>query len=210
VRDATIDGQLQVLAAVRLLEHSGLVRWERDYSKFAPVSRDTFESYAEQVDPHFGRLICWLNFSVGAELMAKGLCLLHKIEIRTTKKVPPYPYGQVGPWAAQYQINAPGTEPVTNYGTLGALLSGQLQQLCQRASASQDQQNQLLAAYDLLAKSIRNRDTHAYVPKVRDQHFGLVTELFAGCFNTLVLWIPQGKDALNAWMDNASQLIDLC
>ena len=56
--------------------------------------------------------------------------------------------------------------------------------------ATKEQANLLLAAYSLLASTIRNRDTHAYIPNVRDHHLSLVNDLFAGCFNLLVSWLP--------------------
>ncbi len=75
--DAATDGKLQVLAAVALLEQSRLVEWMPKHAKFRPVPRETFEfSWKKDVDPVFGRLICWINFSAGAEFLAKGVCIL--------------------------------------------------------------------------------------------------------------------------------------
>jgi hypothetical protein len=72
MKDALIDGRLQVLAAVALLEHSRLVRWIPEANKFIPVTMEKFEiSWRRDVDPIFGRLICWIAFSAGAEFLAK-------------------------------------------------------------------------------------------------------------------------------------------
>ena len=59
-----VDGQLQVTAGDSLLRASRLVHWVND--RYAPVSRAAFETYWRQdVDPVFGRLICWSLFSSG-------------------------------------------------------------------------------------------------------------------------------------------------
>ena len=59
----------------------------------------------------------------------------------------------------------------------------------------------LRAAYTLLAGTIRNRDAHAYVKDVRDDHFHLVEELFVPCFNLMVSWLPEGAGTLSQWVD---------
>ena len=82
-----------------------------------------------------------------------------------------------------------------------------LSRLCAAVNAPQEQEL-LLATYALLARTIRNRDAHAYVPNVRDDHFSLVPELFARCFNRLVSWLPGGPTTLNCWNAEAQQFID--
>ena len=156
----------------------------------------------------FGRLICWINFSAGAEFLAKGVCLLRGIEIRNCKKVPAYPSGDFATWASQYRFKAPGTDPVTDFGTLGDLLNGPVKELCDAVKAPAKDQELVLAAYELLCRSIRNRDAHAYVPNVRDSHFSLVNGLFTKCLNLLVSWIPYDKSVINAWMDQAPDFTD--
>jgi len=54
-----------------------------------------------------------------------------------------------------------------------------------------------------LAKSIRNRDAHAYVTNVRKEHFWLVEELFVPSFNILTSWIPEGASQIGTWRKNA-------
>jgi hypothetical protein len=207
MRHIKIDGKLQVIAAASLLQHSQLVQWKRESATFIPVERETFESYAEAIDRSFGRLLSWISFAAGAEFLAKGVCLLHEIEIREAIMVPGYPIRNLDTWITNYQPNAPGTVSVTSFRTLGFLLNGAFKQLCTAANASQDEEKLLVAAYSLLARSIRNRDAHAYVPKVRDQHFALVAELFTKSFNLLISWIPDGNDALNSWLDDAPSFI---
>jgi hypothetical protein len=73
VYDFDIDGRLQVTAGVSLLECSRLVEWSPDQAEFSAVPREIFEfSWRRDVDPVFGRLVCWINFSAGAEMLAKG------------------------------------------------------------------------------------------------------------------------------------------
>jgi hypothetical protein len=211
--DIKIDGRLQVTASFSLLKNARLVEWRSKTLMFVSVNQNVFDGYWRTVDPVFGRLICWINFSVGAEFLAKGVCLLNNIEIRTNKKFPPYPCSDFDTWAAQYCTNSAETIQATNFGNLGHLitlkngqLQGKLKELCLKANASPKDQERLLAAYDLL-RSIRNRDAHAYVPNVRNSHFGLVPDLFTDCFNLLLSWLPEGKQILNNWVDDAPNFV---
>jgi len=190
MRDRKIDGQLQVTAAVSLLEFSRLVRWDAVSTEFTAVRPESFESaWRSDIDPVFGRLICWINFSAGAEFLAKGVCLLRDVEIRQPK-------GEM-----------------TNFGTLGNLYGDRppkvaaLKLLCTAVNAKVDQQELLLASCKRLASDIRNRDAHAYVPNVRHSHFNLVSDSFAPCFNLLVSWLPGGPHTLTKWKDDAPQFI---
>jgi len=216
----TTDGRLQVMAGVSLIEHSHLMTWDACANRFKSVLHDDFESdWRRDVDPVSGRLICWINFSAGAEFLAKGVCLLNGVEIRkpTPKEIPANPSKPLGKWAKQFRVawKPNGIDKITNYGTLGELTSERaqhplLEQLCQRCQATQDNEDRLIAAYKLLALRIRNRDAHAYVPNVRDSSFWLVSDLFLDCFNLLVSWLPGGCDTLNKWRDSseAKRFID--
>jgi len=213
MRDIKDDAILQMIASLALLKHSRLVQWERDAVEFSCVDRATFERAWQDVDPVFGRLICWINFSAGAEFLAKGVCLLHQLDMRSTEETPAYPENDLDTWADQYCKNSAKKVTVTNFGSLGSLIRvnqgkylGKLKDLCTKVKATPQEEKKLLAAYDLL-RSIRNRDAHAYVPNVRDSHFWLVPKLFSGCFNLLVSWIPDGKEALNDWIDPAPDFI---
>ncbi len=219
--DFEIDGRLQVTAGVSLLERSGLVRWCPDQVEFAAVAHEAFEiSWRRDVDPAFGRLVCWINFSAGAEMMAKGLCLLHKVEIRSEKMAPAYPTDDLVAWSTNYLSDwkSGGTMNVVNYGTLQDLVAqnsktkapAALCLLFDAVHATHQDRNLILAAYGLLKTSIRNRDAHAYVPNVRDHHFSLVGELFAKCFNLLVSWLPGGPDTLELWKRGAREFNESC
>ena len=218
--DANIDGRLQVTAGISLLEISRLVRWDPASSMFVPIPREMFErSWYDTVDPVFGRLICWINFSAGAEFLAKGVCLLHGVEIRWKDKVPLYPTSDLKTWATEFHsftkknLKRYGSMDTTNFGALGHLVypkkvtkKSAFELLCEKVLARDDQREMLLAAYKLLAATIRNRDSHAYVPNVRDGHFLLVPDLFTRCFNLLVSWIPDGPAVINCWRDRDEAL----
>jgi hypothetical protein len=93
------DGKLQVLAGVALLKSSRLVRWDSGTERFAAVPRIEFEAQWKAVDPVIGRLACWILFSAGAEMLAKGLCLLHNVMTPTQQDVPAIPSGDLATWA---------------------------------------------------------------------------------------------------------------
>jgi hypothetical protein len=218
--DANIDGRLQVTAGISLLEFSRLVQWDPEFSTFVPKPREVFErSWYETVDPVFGRLICWINFSAGAEFLSKGVCLLHGVEIRRNDEVPLYPTSDLATWVTQFhrfkkaKLKSFGAMETTNFGTLSNLVypnsittKPAFEILCEKVSATDGQRELLLAAYKLLAATIRNRDSHAYVPNVRDGHFLLVPDLFTRCFNLLVSWLPGGPAIVNRWRDKDDAL----
>lgn len=218
MRAAAYEGQLQILAAVGLLNNSRLVTWTAKRSEFVTRGRDEFEQiWRVEVDPVFGRLICWISFSAGAELLAKGLCLLHQIRIRKEPIcVPRYPSGDLESWASAYRKNfkCAGTTLADDFGQLGALLPNErrtspahLLRLCNIMNANQRDEDMLISAYDLLRRAIRNRDVHAYVPNTRDSHHNLVPNLFSNCFNLLVSWIPGGAGTLNTWQASAPEFV---
>jgi hypothetical protein len=211
------DARLQVTAATSLLECSRLVKWQTDITKFIPVSEACFETTWKKIHPVFGRLICWINFSAGAELLAKGVCLAREVEIRKLQEVPAYPTEQddLALWADHF-VSKPcyaGTKEVAHFGTLGDLVKKKpdpknpavaaFKRLCLEVKASQQEEQRFLAAYILLQKSIRNRDAHAYIRNVRGQHFSLVPKLFTEVFNQLVSWLPGGPKELNDWREAA-------
>jgi len=187
MRERQTDGKLQIMAAMSLLKFSRLVRWDTALAEFVAVPRDSFESdWRSVVDPVFGRLICWINFSAGAEFMAKGTCLLCDVEIRKPQK-----------------------EKI-DFGTLRKLYTppnGALWRLCAAVNAEDDQRQFLVDAYKHLASDIRNRDAHAYVPNVRNDHFDVVRARFVPCFKLLLSWMPDGPNTINKWMDDASEFI---
>jgi len=231
-----VEGRLQIKAGIGLLEQSRLVTWSQEKICFMPVNREVFEvSWKKEVDPIYGRFICWILFSSGAELFVKGLCLVNQVEVRCIKTVRSYPSSGdvIELWAKKtadalriklcreknekYQF--PGQKHyITDYGTLNDLFRGRecyfkgkyiklepsFSKLFKIVNATEDEENLILASYDLLRETIRNRDAHAYVPNVRDAHVNLVSELFTDCFNIFVKWLPGGADAINKWREDGS------
>lgn len=215
------DGKLQVLAGVALLKSSRLVRWDSGTERFSAVPWIEFEAQWKAVDPVFGRLACWILFSAGAEMLAKGLCLLHNVMTPTQQDVPAIPTGNLATWAHNYVLDprAQGTVKTPRFGQLGDLVklfgstapgktaqgnTGHLTALLARVNPSADQRDRLLAAYDLLRATIRNRDAHAYLPNERDSHHHLVGGLFVLCFNDLVSWLPAGS-SIAVWINDLAQ-----
>lgn len=212
MRSASEDGRLQVTAGASLLVMSRLVNWNADQTRFVSTSQHAFECGLNGFDPVFGRLACWLNLSVGAEFLAKGVCLARGIEFRSEHELPAYPSGDLQAWAHRFvkDRKCQGTLTATNFGPLAALTNGThapFKQLYDAVGATPDQKNFVTAGYDFLCRTIRNRDAHAFVPNVRDSHFFLVAELFAPCFNLLVAWLPGGSATLNTWCAEAGSFI---
>src|SRR5215813_4819888 len=212
------DGRLQITAAAALLENSRLVHWNTDGSQFEALDRDGSElAWRSQVDPVFGRLVSWILFAVGAEFLAKGLCLIKGVEIRSHKEVPNHPQDSIDSWVPMFRKNwrCNGTAQTTYFGTIGSLTGvnrhsntpSPLIRLCQVSGATELERERILAAYELLRRTIRNRDAHAYVPNVRDAHFSLVPSLFAYCFNTMLCWLPGGASTLTTWRAEAGAFI---
>ena len=145
------DGRLQVTSAISLLEFSRLVHWDDNSAQFIPAQQWEFElSWNESVWPVFGRLICWISFSAGAEFLAKGFCLLNEIDVRQPHSVPANPTGELKVWVARYFDNPDAsTQQTTNFGDLNALVSLKdknnkgkfLRQLCKKKAASPKDEN---------------------------------------------------------------------
>jgi hypothetical protein len=199
------DGRRQTTAATCLLQQSKLLKWDRTDGKFVHEEYKTFSEEWINIDPDFGRFICWITFSAGAELLAKGVCLIHEVDMRLPKETPVAPSSgdDLMKWARQFNPNTKfgGIVNTTDYQTLGKLNDVYLKRLLTKVDVKAHEGQLLRAAYTLLAGTIRNRDAHAYVKDVRDDHFHLVEELFVPCFNLMVSWLPEGAGTLSQWVD---------
>lgn len=201
------DGRLQITAGLAILETSKLVEWDWNAARLTPVPFDDFGCALKDFDATFGRVICWIIFSAGAEFLAKGVCLLSGVHIRTLDCVPSYPT-DVTTWLEEYQPGSPGTLPTTNFGQIGNLYNRHLKSLCRNVDAPIPATDRLLKAYELLGRTIRNRDAHAYIPNIRGSHFDLVKNLFIPCLNDLISWTKLDRLELNRWRKEAQQFID--
>ena len=70
------EGWQQIRAGVALIQWSKLASWDGEKARFEPSSQDEFEAWAGKIHQDFGRLICWIAFSVGSEYLIKGVCLV--------------------------------------------------------------------------------------------------------------------------------------
>jgi hypothetical protein len=72
------QGGQQVLAGVKLILWSHLVRWDASHRRFSAVDEAEFECWWQpHIDSKVGRLLSWIAFTVGTEYVLKGVCLLH-------------------------------------------------------------------------------------------------------------------------------------
>ena len=86
-----------------------------------------------------------------------------------------------------------------NFGTLGGIEDNRLWDAANRHEPDIDapasklleferNKKRLVAAKRLLANAIRNRDTHAYIPNVRENNRPMVDQLFRPAFNSMIEW----------------------
>lgn len=190
------QGIVQFSAGASLVVSSGLLNWDAGLRQFATGHHADFERHWTGFNKVYGRAAMWNIFSTGAELMLKGF-LIKKGELAAEpKKVLAWPANKnLGDWALQtlktpYQKRP--TQPAYGYGTIsGALTNFRKYKRLDTAAklnalpaATPDVF--VAAAYELLRDSIRNRDTHAYVPNVRAKHEWLANGVFMKAFNTLL------------------------
>ena len=159
-----IDGKLQVIAAMRLFKFSRLIQLDVGPSQFTAASYDSFESGCKEIDPVCGRLVCWIGFSAGAEFLAKGVCLLRDVEVRTTSKL-----------------------GATDFGTLGDLngknkQKGKLGHLFDSVQANDVQQQLVMRAYKKLAAN-QNSESNTYIPNLRINDFQVLGKTCVPTFN---------------------------
>jgi hypothetical protein len=186
----SVEGWEQVRAGLALIQSSRLAQWDPARCALVAAEPQDFEAAASKVHPEFGRVIMWIAFSVGAEYLIKGTCLvrdlLHGKAVRALR--PPLQSQDVKAWAEMVRVNNPAVfENVVRFGTLKSVpFAKLLKGLPDREVAS--------AGLKLLRDSIRNRDAHQYVRNVRSAHFRAVPDLFVPALNALLLSL--GPDEL--------------
>lgn len=182
MRERGKEGKLQVMAAMSLFRLSGLVQWSADSARFTAVPYSIFDLSWRNVDPVFGRFVCWMNFSMAAEFLAKGVCLLCDLEVRKLRN------GK------------------TVFGTFKDLQKP-LRQLCAAVHLEENQRQVILKVYKHLGSEIRNRDAHAYVPNVRTAHFDYVRDECVPCLNLLISCLPGGAAEIAKWTEDPQEYI---
>jgi hypothetical protein len=187
------DGLLQVQAGRALLTKSGLVKWSNEHNIFESRAMEEFERDVRGLEPQFGRLMLWMWFSAGAEMFAKGVCLMRGVPLRHTKMVLAYPpagQAELREWMDFAIAEKARTMEIPNYRTLSTLYTTHFKKLFTAMHADDDQRALVESAFRLLASTIRNRDAHAYVGEARKQHFWLIEALFVPALNQLASWVP--------------------
>jgi hypothetical protein len=194
------EGWRQVKAGLALVQWSKLTRWDADRLVLVAADVDSFESEEGHRHVHktFGRLICWIAFSTGAEYLAKGACFLRGQDLSKRSPVVriPSPGEDLNVWVQAVNRKAASVQETSiHFGTLGKLpLNSILQGAPDRAL--------VLAAFKLLTKTVRNRDAHRYTENVRAFHFHVVGALFVPALNAILRCLDQAE--LQAQMSPAT------
>jgi hypothetical protein len=186
------DGWRQVRAAVSLIAWSRLARFDAQQLVFHAAEEHAFEFGLEGhpgVHHEFGRLICWIAFSVGGEYLSKGTCLLKGCDLTTTVAAirPPSWDEDLRVWAQLVNSRDPRVQVAdTSLGTLG-------QAPVNRILPHGPDREFVSAAVRFLASTIRNRDAHRYAPNARAAHFRAVPLVLVPAFNILLGTLDQDE-----------------
>jgi len=186
------EGWQQVRAGIALIVWSRLASWDTQELVLVEAKENEFESAMghEQIHNEFGRLICWIAFSVGSEYLAKGVCLLNDQDILSKKKNqtairPPLRDEDIESWIALVNNNDVSIrEPDLKFETLANLHVEKIVEVGPNRDLVE-------ASIKLLASAIRNRDAHRYARNVRAFHFHTVKTLFVPAFNILLKLLNQ-------------------
>ena len=112
------------------------------------VERGWFEDNNARIHTRYGRLICWIIFSAGAEILAKGVCMTRCIDVLIDDNRPKltYPTELIEVWLNDVKAGVAATEHVSNFGTIGQLTDKHLKTLCKIANATPEQTNIVVGA----------------------------------------------------------------
>lgn len=192
-------------ASKSLLENSGLIVWDgKTFVAQHPGKNDAeFEEYAKaKFDSTYGRYMCWVLFSVGAENLAKAACVCNKI-VKVVADPPKLPYPRYkhclspAAWASKvlnesWDYGDPPQPEKYNYGTLEKYwksdnkLKAYFESLIEKQCVNAEHRTLLLASYKYLTQAIRNRDAHTYIADQRRRDYPAVEPIFVPAFKTLV------------------------
>ena len=178
------EGWRQIKAGMALILWSRLASWDKGNLSFIASKEGEFESRAGHKEIHgqFGRLISWIAFGVGAEYLAKGVCILNGCDLsRNAKAIRPPSSGEdTENWIRLVNRDDPSVRQTEiGFGTLGKLPLVQILK-------SGRERDFVCASIKLLASSIRNRDAHRYTQNVRAFDFHLIETMFVPAFNILL------------------------
>lgn len=203
----------QIAAGLSLIVKSGLMTFDLEECALHAVPAHLFEKHAADLDPDFGRVMYWLWFSTGAEYLLKGfLILANPLFLASNDKfaTPPKPElegsSQPGTWPDTVITHTARKVPQDDFGTMGRAAGLAALLRAQRdfgEAPAEDIARQAEAAYLYLANAIRNRDAHAYVPNVRQEHHHMTVD-FAPAFNTLLAAV--GKEAIRSDLNKRASL----
>jgi len=190
----------QTRSGIALIDWSRLARFDKTQLTFEASGENEFEHSPEghrEIHPEFGRLICWISFSVGAEYLSKGVYLLNgdNPTIRKPTKVLLAPKwdDNLEKWCRLVNSRNPSVKD--NDESLGTL--GELGNKIGGITALESENKGLVsAAIKYLASTIRNRDAHRYAPDERAAHFRAVPRIFVPAFNFLLACVD--KDELRS------------
>lgn len=185
------DPWAQIRAGVALICWSRLARWDSEALAFVPATKENFESADGHAVVHkeFGRLLCWLSFAVGAEYLAKGVCLFKGLLHFKSKKVvrPPTHGEEMQQWAEKVLQKNPTAFETTIY--LGTLNDLPLDKVADPGPAH----DLLVASFELLRSAIRNRDAHHYTKNTRTFNFPAVEAAILPSLNLLLATVDQER-----------------
>jgi len=195
------EGKQQIKVGLELIVWSNLACWDANNLKLVSNNVESFENYDGLKADYkkYGRLICWIIFSVGAEYIGKGFCLVNehnliipdKLVIRSLKL-----NEELRSWI-NLVVSDKKSDKITQndvyFGTLGKLegIIGKY--------INDDFDSKLVeACYIYLANSIRNRDVHRYTKDTRGFHFHMVEKLFVPAFNIILKSVEQKYPGFNS------------
>jgi hypothetical protein len=185
------EGRQQIKAGVSLIQWSKLARWNGQKERFVALPEDEFESWAKEVHKDYGRLICWIAFSVGSEYFVKGVCLVLQKDLKvSTKQVFRAPPRKNLPEDMASEKLQEWIDGVLNddikfkenaqiFGTLGNEVDKCLKDIRPQSAL-------VRASFKFLASAVRNRDAHRYTRNVRAFHFHAVERVLVPSFNVLL------------------------
>ena len=143
-------------AGQALIEKSGLANYHGAHFVACGNQAEFNEHWEKVFHPTLGRYMAWVLFSVGAENLAKAVCVCNGVQVSSRATLGAY----------------------TKSG-------GYFQELSRDPGLGDVDLRALQEGYKRLGQ-VRNRDAHSYHKDVRSANFPLVEEWFVPAFNIAV------------------------